>query len=237
MNKSIISCISHPFAIETMQSRREMAHITGVPIIENPYWFQNTETGQCYYNIYGCIGYPPEISDKNHEDVGYVGIIGVVKSAKIAPRDALFQILDERVSTDVPTLYNFCIELRERYGYYQHPDMLRYWFCDPERFQTTLALKNARLKESESLSIAAPDDFYAPKIFDQYTRSLRACLCEPVRLYFGKNRLLRNKLEEFRYNEPCVFAAGGLVHTLLSRSLWMGDNDVGCFSVEEENKA
>ena len=82
-NKSIITCISHPFAVETMQSRREMAHITGQPIVENAYWFQNTETGQLYYDIFGCIGYPPEISDKNHEDVGYVGVIGVVKKEGI----------------------------------------------------------------------------------------------------------------------------------------------------------
>lgn len=233
-NKSIIKLISHPHAIETMQSRREMAHITGQPIVERAHWFENTETNQCYYDIFGCIGYPPEISDKNHEDVGYVGVIGVVKKDGIDPRDALFQILDERISTDVNTLYNFSIDLRERYGYYQHPDMLRYWYCDPERFQTTLALKNGRLKESESLSIASPDDFYTPKIFDQYVRSLRACLCDPVRLYFGKNRLLRNKLEEFRYNEPCVFAAGGLVHTLLSRAMWMGETENSCFSVEEK---
>ena len=46
MNLSIIKLISHPHAIETMQSRRENAHITGQEIVENAYWFENTETGQ-----------------------------------------------------------------------------------------------------------------------------------------------------------------------------------------------
>ena len=60
-------------------------------------------------------------------------------------------------------------------------------------------------------------------------------MSEPARLYFGKNRLLRNKLEEFRYNEPCVMAAGGLVHTLLSRSMWMSETENSCFSVDEDS--
>lgn len=235
MNKSIIKLISHPHAIETMQSRREYAHITGQEIVENAYWFENTETGQTYYKLFACIGYPPEISDKSHQEVGYVGIIGIIKKEGIDPRDAYFQLLDERVSTDVAILYNYCLDLREKYGYYSHPELLKSWYGDAERFQTTLALKNKRLKETESLSVTPPDDFYLPKIFDQYVRSLGSCIIgQPPRLYFGKNRLLKNKLKEFQYNDPCVIAAGGLVHTLLSRSMWMGNSEKSVFSVGED---
>jgi len=239
-DKSVIEKITHPHAWNVLQARIDESIVTGQPMIERPFWLKNTITGQLYYDIMGCVGWPTEVSDRDEGMPGYVGIIGVVKSkAEGKPvQDAAFQLLAEEESRDVPSLLGMIIEMREEYGFGLHPDLLQAWFGDYERFTTVLALKNERLtaggKKRNAILIRPPIDFGSPKTFDNYVRSLQSVIVPgKVRFYFGGCDILRNKLREFKRDCPAVMAVGGLIHSLLFETLWMDSTQSNVFTVEE----
>ena len=236
-----IALVTHPHAYEILQARIDQARITNQPLIENPFWFENTDTGQLYYDILGCVGFPTEVSDRDEGMPGYVGIIGIIKPKTEGKpvQDAAFQLLTERENKDVPSLLDTIIEIREEYGFGLHPDLLQAWFGDPERFITTLALKNERLttggKERDAIMIKPPIDFGNPMTFDNYVRSLQSVIIPgKVRFYFGGCEILRNKLREFKRDCPAVMAVGGLIHSLLFETLWMDSTQSNVFTVEEK---
>ena len=236
-----IALITHPYAWEVLQARTDESIVTGQSLIERPFYFKNTVTGQLYYDILGCVGFPTEVSDRDEGMPGYVGIIGVIKPKTEGKpvQDAAFQLLTERENKDVPSLLDMIIEIREEYGFGLHPDLLQAWFGDYERFTTVLALKNERLtaggKERNAILIRPPIDFYEPKAFDNYVRSLQSVIVPgKVRFYFGGCDILRNKLREFKRDCPAVVAVGGLVHSLLSQCEWMDSTQSNVFTVEEK---
>jgi hypothetical protein len=86
-----------------------------------------------------------------------------------------------------------------------------------------------------AILIIPPDDFYVPKAFDHYVRSLRSVIVPSrVRFYFGGNDILKNKLREFRRDDPAVMAVGGLVHSLLSRTMWADTSRENIFTIQED---
>jgi hypothetical protein len=215
-----IKKVTHEYAWELHQARIDEAIVTKQQLIERPFWYENTEIGQQYYDLYGCIGWPTEVTEKDEGRPGYVAIVGTIKG-KRAPQDAAFQLLAEAENKDIPTLLQHIIDLRTAWGFGLHPGFLQTFFGDPERFITTLALLNERLMQSgdrNAILIAPPDDFYVPKSFDHYVRSMHSVVVPGrVRFGFGGNEILKNRLKEFRRDDPAVFAVGGLVHSLLSR--------------------
>lgn len=231
--------IVHPYPQEIYQARYDESIVTGKPLIERPFWYENIETGQAYYDLYGCVGWPTEFDDKEGERPGYIAIVGIVKPKQQEnPEDALFQLLAEAESRDVSTLLNKMLELRAEYGFGLHPNLLQIWFGDPERFITTLALKNERLTaaggDEKAILIIPPDDFYDVKVFDNYVRSLRSCLMpDNLRLYLSKSKILRNRIRKFMRDDPAVMAVGGLVHSLLRRCEWLEQTRENVFVVEE----
>ena len=246
MGKNIIEFKVHPYAWQLTQARQDHANITNQPMMERPYWFENTETGQAYFDIVGCLGWPGEVGESDEGLPGYIAIMGIVRPSKtmehISASDAKFQMLDEFESKDIPTMLKSCVRLRERYGFGIQPDLLRFYYGDPERFQTTISLFNertftARGKEKDSVLIAPPDDFYAPKVFDVYVRAIRSVL-EPagLRLYFGNCNILKNRIREFHRDDPAVMAVGGMVQSLLNRSLWMAEVGSNVFTVDGKNE-
>jgi len=252
MNKILL--ITYPYPVALLQARQDEAIVTGRPLVERPFYFKNTETDQDYYDLCGCIGWPSEISEQDQEGLpGYLAIIGIVKSKKeeIKPQDAVFQLLAEYEHRDVPTLIEKWLVMRAEYGFDVHPDLLQTLFGDPERFLTTMALKNEILIEAggekAAILVAPPDDFYDTMVFDNYLRALRSvfvpqekykCLSEngkdPLpRFFHGNNKFLKNRLKEFKEDDPAVMAVGGLVHSLMSRCLWMDQTRENAFTVEE----
>jgi len=245
MPKSKIRLVTHEFPFEVLMARQDEAIVTQQPLVENPYWFEDIATGRAYHSIYGCLGWPSEVQDKNSGMPGYIGVVGVARPNKdlehYNPVDAKFLLLDEFQSKDIGTLLDKCVELRELYGFGIQPELFRVFYGDPERFQTTVALFNEKLArtyghENNALLITPPVDMYITKIFDQYLRSLKACLLPgKLRLYFvGENEILKNDLREFLRDTPSVFAIGGLVHSLLTHCSWMSDAKSNAFSVEEK---
>lgn len=246
MTKSIIKHITHPYALETMQARRDQAHITGQPLVERPWWYEDMETGRLYHDLFACLGWPSEVSDRDTGLPGYAAIVGVLrpmdldKDTHYNPQDAKFLLLTEAQDKDVPTLLEKCVDMREKYGFGIQPQLLTVWFGDPDRFYQTLALANERLTANggnrRAILVSPPDDFGTPMIFDNYVRSLQSCLIKgKVRFFFReKTQSLRVRLKEFRRDDPAVLAAGGLVHSLLGRCMWM-DQVQGStvFTVEE----
>ncbi|MCK9391539.1 MAG: hypothetical protein WCW53_06915 [Syntrophales bacterium] len=175
---SRIEIVVHPYAYELLQSRTDQAAITGQPMIERPFWYKNTETGQLYYDLFGCVGWPTEVSETSNGLPGYVGIIGVVKPKEEGKpiQDAAFQLLAEGESKDVTSMFEMITAMRKEYGFGLHPDLLQAWFGDPERHVTTIALFNERLiakgGERAAILIIPPNDFYVQHSFDHYMRSL-----------------------------------------------------------------
>jgi hypothetical protein len=242
---SKIRLVTHPYAVDLLQARTDYAAISGVEMVERPYWFKNTETGQLYYSLYAAIGWPSEVTDSTDGQPGYAAVVGVVRPNKdldsTNPLNANFQLLAEAESKDVPTLLRECCRLRKEYGFGVQRNLLRVWIGDPERFFTPLAICNEKLIEDggerAAILITPPDDLYTQKIFDNYVRALRSTLLEDSRrFYFGHNDILQNRLREFKKDDPCVFAVGGLVYTLLCRCRWMDAQGENAFTVKDENE-
>ena len=243
---SKIRLVTHPYAVDLLRTRTDYAILTGTEMVERPYWFENIETGQLYYDLFACIGWPSEVTDSTDGLPGYVAVVGVVRptgshTERTDPLNANFQLLAEAESKDVPTLLRECCRLRKEYGFGVQKNLLRVWLGDPERFFTPLALCNERLIEEggerAAILITPPDDLYTQKIFDNYVRALRSTLLEDSRrFYFGYNDILQNRLREFKKDDPAVFAAGGLVYTLLCRCRWMDAQGENAFTVEDENE-
>jgi hypothetical protein len=242
---SIIKLVTHPEPMAIYQARKDHAHLTGQTLVEPAYWFEDTTSGRTYHDIYGCIGWPSDVSDKDVGLPGYVGIVGVERPKTLEkdeyydPQDAIFLLLDEYQSRDVPQLIEKTLELREKYGFGIHADLLTAILGDPEKFITTMALRNERLihkkGEKAALLIAPPDDFYTPKVFETYVRSLQSAMFDGrQRFFFGGNQILRERINEFRANDPAIMAIGGLVHSLLNRCMWMSQIPGSTmFSLEE----
>lgn len=229
---------NHPESSAIVQSWQDQANITGQQYVKRPYWYKNTEIDQTYYDLFGCIGWPSEVNDKDDGTPGYVAIVGVVKSKDETkePIDAAFRIMAEAESKDISTLLDHILRLREEYGYGQTPKLLSTFYGDPERFITTMALFNEKLEDSKtSVLVSPPADFYLIDCFDVYVRSLRSVLMSgKTRLYFGKdNELLKNRIREFHRGDPMIFAMGGLIHTLLNGCEWMDQSQNNMFIVEE----
>lgn len=222
-----IRLCTHDYPIEILRARTDYAKACNQPLVERPYWYEHTETGQTFHDLYGCIGWPSEVNDSNDEFHGYCAIVGVVKSKHDASiLNAKFQLIDEIETEDVTELLSECVKLRKEYGFGIQDDLLTTWTGDPDRFLTTLALKNEQLMadggNASAILLSPPHDFYSPKVFDMYVRALRAVLVsDNKRLYLGYNDILHNRLREFLINDPAIMAVGGLVHTLLCQCRWM----------------
>lgn len=239
---SKIKFIHEPYASELFMARRDHALVTNQPMVERPYYFQNIETGQYFYDLYGCIGWPTEVTDKEEGRPGYIAVVGIIKPGEddkdFDVSKAAFQLLGEYESNDVPELLNHCLALREEYGFGIQPNLLRIWYGDPERFLTTLALRNELLTkqsgERAAILVTPPDDFYTDKIFDNYVRAIRSAIIAK-RLYFGGCDVLKGRLYEFKRDDPAILAVGGLVHSLVCRTMWMDMIGENLFVVEDKN--
>lgn len=237
---SKIQRLSHPDSLAVSRAWQDEAIVTGQPYVTRPYWYQHLETGQMYHDLYGCIGWPSEVSDKDDGMPGYAAVVGVVKtrSEGKSAKDAVFQLLAEAESKDVPTLLEQVLGLRRDYGFGLTPGLLHAWLGDPDRFVTILALLNETLMINKgsmnAILVSPPDDFYVPKAFDHYVRSFRSVIMpDKVRFYFGKTDILKNRLKEFRQNDPAVYSVGGLVHSLLNSCTWLNLTRSNAFIIKE----
>jgi hypothetical protein len=223
------------------QSMLDDARCTGIKLTPRAFHYENTQTGQQYYDLFGCIGWPTEVTDKNDMRPGYTAIVGVVRDQRPA-QDAAFQLLAEAESKDIPVLLTLMNELRHEYGFGLHPNLLQPFIGDPsaDRFATTIAMVNEKLRERcghdrMSILIAPPYDFYDMDIFDTYSRAFYSTVAEKetLRFYYGPNEILRNRKREFRRGDPSILAIGGLVHTLINSTPWMDQQGENMFAVEE----
>jgi hypothetical protein len=232
---SIIKKITHEFAYELRQARIDHAIVTGKPAIERPFYYENTENGEQFYDLYGCIGWPTEVSEKDDGRPGYMAIIGVIKDAQPIEMP-IFRLLAEAESKNIPTLLIQMLAMREKFGYGLHPTLLSSWWGDPERFITTLAIFNERNLGKE-LMVSPPVDFYNSKRFDDYARSMQSTISKDIeikRFKFSGLDILKNRLREFKRDDPAVLAVGGLIHTLLLSCEWMDQHQSNMFVLEEE---
>jgi len=235
----MIKKIIHPYAYELRQARIDEAIVTGRPLIERPFYYEDTESGKLFYDLFGCIGWPTEDEDKKKGLPGYVAIIGVVKSNR-PPEKAWFRLMDEAESEYLIVLFQKIQEMRDKFGFGEHPDLLKTFIGDPDKNITDLVSYNADLerfgKKNREIILAPPLDMYDTEAFDNYKRSLEtAILNKPERFAFGGNSILKTKHHEYRRNNPAVFAIGGLIHTLLHTTPWMDSQSENMFTVEEGN--
>lgn len=243
---SIIELVTHPHAFETLQARLDFAEVAGVDIFENPWWYRDKISGETYYDLCTCIGWPDEVTAEHGEgQPGYLAVIGIrrprdAEEKKYDATKAVFYLLEEYQHFDVPTLLAQCVALRDKYGYGISRELLPVWYGDYERFATALALSNERLtrrlnNDEAAVMITPPSDFELSNRFEVYLRALKGVM-QPgnVRLYFCGNTVLKGRLKGFQRDDPAVMAVGGLVHTLLGRTMWMGHrSDDNCFNLKE----
>lgn len=233
--------VTHEYAWELTQARMDEATVTGQPLVERPFWYENTETGQAYYDLYGCIGWPTEDTDANKGMPGYVAVMAVVKSERPAEK-AWFRLMGEGESEHIHVLFEHILRLREEFGFGLHPGLLQTFFGDPDKHVIRLALLNEELirqyGEQGAILVAPPDDFYEMDAFNNYKRSLEtAIVCKPARFAFGGNDILKVRHRQYRKDDPAVMAVGGLVHSLLARTTWMDQTRDNIFNVLEDADA
>lgn len=234
---NVIKIVTHPQAYELRQARLDHALITGQPLIERPYYFEHTETGQQYYGLYGCIGWPTKDSEKTKGQPGYVAVVGVVKSERPIQK-AWFKLMGEGESESIPVLLDFILKLREQFGYGIHPELLKVFQGDCDKNNTTIALLNEELLrthgEHRDILVSPPNDFGTPDTFDTYKRSFDwSITCSPPRFAPGSSSILRIKHQEYHVDNPAILAIGGLVHWLLTAVPWMEQSQSNCFVLEE----
>lgn len=220
-------------------AREDNARVIGKPLVEKPIHFENIETGQKYYWLYGCVGWPNIISNKPKavNRPGYVAVVGVIKNNR-EPEDALFQIMAEAEGHSIQFLIWEMLRLREEWGFGLHPELLHSWWGDPERFIMEIAVINERLVkfggERKSLLFNAPEGYGNPQSFDLYVRALTEALSnQNQRLYYGGNDILKNRVGEYSEKDPVVVGMGGLVHSLVTYNPWMDQVRESVFRVEE----
>lgn len=221
--------VQEKYPLETMQARRDFAHITKSRLVEPPYWFRDTETEREYHGIYGCIGWPQRLSEKMDKRDGYAAIVGVRKIADQDAAEAKIDVLDEieeRVGNE-GILINRCIEMRKRWGFGVHRDLMPVFFGDYRPFELVVAYVNTKMleagaKETDAFVVSPPDDYEAPNAFDIYVSSLGLVLSRQTkRLRIGKAEVIKNRISAFKRDDPAIMALGGLMHTLLLRQPWM----------------
>lgn len=234
-----IKKITHPQSYELRQARLDHAHITGQPMVERPYYYEHTETGQQYHELFGCIGWPNVITDKNKTSnkPGYIAIVGIIKN-NTPPERAPFRIMEEFENHNIITLFAEMLRMRSEFGFGLVPGLLQTWFGDCDRFITELALFNEELMrkggEQMAILISPPDDFYVPKVFDVYIRAISQSLDQGAqRLFYGGNTILKNRVREFMDKDPVIMGMGGLIHSLLSRTMWLDQARSNCFNLQE----
>lgn len=235
----MIRKISPPEAFALRQARIDESIITGQPYIERPYYYENTDNGQQYHDLMGCIGWPNIITDKSKAPnrPGYIAIIGIVKN-KVPIEKAQFRIMEEFEHHNIVTLFYTMVRLRIKWGFGLHPGLLQTWIGDCDRFITELALFNENLvrygKPNSAILIAPPDDFGIPNMFDVYTRTISQALdSDTQRLFYGGNTILKNRIKEFMDKDPVIIGMGGLVYSLVRRCTWMDQTQENVFTVEE----
>ena len=225
----MITHIQEKYPIETMQARRDFAYITKSRLVEPPYWFRDTETGREYHGIYGCIGWPQSLSEKGNERAGYAAVVGV---RKIAGQDAaearmdMLEEIEERSGAE-DLLIRACIEMRKRWGFGIHRDLLPVFYGDYRPFELVIAYVNTRMieagaKETDAFVVSPSDDYDVSNAFDIYVGRLRSVLsAQAKRLHLGKSEIIKNRIVSFRRDDPAIMALGGLMHTLLLRQPWL----------------
>lgn len=236
-----IKKITHPYAWELRQARIDEAAITGQPMTERPFWYENTETGQAYYELLGCIAWPTEDTDTRKGMPGYAAVIAIVKSERPIQK-AWFRLMDEGESEHVSVLFGHILRMRETWGFGLHPGLLQAFYGDPaEKHATRLALLNEDLIKKYggkgAILITPPADFYSPDTFDNYKRSFEtAIVSTPARFAFGGNEILKVKHRSYRCDDPAIYAVGGLIHTLLAQCVWMDPYRENAFNIEGEGE-
>jgi len=247
----LIKLITHPHSIDTLQARIDFAEVSGLGMIENPWWYQHVETGRQFYDLVACIGWPENVmvGETRPPQPGYAAIVGVVRPAdcektRFDPRKANMHLMAEAQHMDVPTLLKECDRLRRLYGFGINKELLNVFYGDPGRFTTALALQNETFTqkggERAALIVTPPNDYNLKNRFEIYLRALKGVVQKgSLRFYLGKGSFLLNRLEKFRRDDPAVTAIGGLVHTMLGRTMWMGDIDGGdnAFYIDEKENA
>jgi hypothetical protein len=231
--------VTHPHAYELIQPKSDMAKVTGQPLKERPFYFEHMETGQQYHGLYGCVGWPTKDTEKTKGQPGYVAVVAVVKSERPIQMP-WFRLMGEGESEHIPVLLEHILNLREKFGFGLHPELLNTFKgdCEKEGINTMIALRNEELikvhGESSAILISPPNDFGSPDTFDSYKRSFDWVLkCVPSRFAPGSNSILRIKHQEYHKDNPAILAIGGLIHWLLTAIPWMDQAASNAFTIQE----
>jgi hypothetical protein len=235
----VIKKIVPPEAWELRQARIDEAIVTGQPFAERPFYYQHIETGQQYHDLFGCIGWPTEDTDREKGKPGYVAVVAVVKSDRPVEK-AWFRLMGEGESEHISMLFSHILRLREEYGFGLTPGLLQTFFGAPaeETHQARLALFNEDLIKQKgstaAILVSPPNDFYPATAFETYRRSFNEAIeMKPERFAFGRNSILKTRHAQFKRHDPAVMAVGGLVHSLIIRCAWMDQVERNVFRVEE----
>lgn len=234
-------------SVDEFQARSDWAKITGLKEYPKPTYYENKETGEQYHHIAGAVGWPWESIQ------GYALVVGVLKNGNGKCR---MKVLEETEDTNVPRLLLKCVGLREKYGYWEDPNLMRYFYGNDQRYSPIVLAVCSELRDKDGNSdehgfwIYTPDDFDEKDHFETYMRQVQLALTpdgtgEKMLMLGGNERIksyiqtLSNetvkKLEYQRTAKeyPAVFALGALVHTLLQRKPWMVNSGGEVFNLED----
>jgi hypothetical protein len=168
---------------------------------------------------------------------GYAAIIAVLKQEGVEPEKAVFKVVDEIECPGAERLIAKCFQLRGKWGFGLHPDLLAFWVADHRKFEMVTAKVNTRMvqkgRDEEAFIACPPDDFDMPNAFDLYMDQLKSVMSQDKRLFLGDSNIIKKRILAFNRDDPVITAIGGLVYTLMIRQPWLEQTTSSMFQMPE----
>ena len=226
---SIIKKIAEKTFIPTYQ--RRLTALFGYKPERNPNFYRNKLTGEEYSFITGASAWPDKAAP------GFIVILVVLKSTNHKPT---FSVVEEFETDNISVLLRKCVELRDKWGYWEGPRLFRPWHCDSEKYIQLLTDFNISINKKDDFEHgfypAPPTVLEDPNCFNIIVRQIYAVLdAKNKSLMLDDANLLRNHVLNLRKNDPktwktekhpAIMALGMAIHVLLEQQPWLDDGEI-----------
>jgi len=205
---------------------KHIASLFGHESVPKRSYYRDVESGREFWEIQGAIAWP-----EMGKIPGYILIMGVVKGEDT--ENLRFLCLDEVESVSAAELLEACVKLREKWGFWECPSLLRKWYGNPERLVPIVSNFNATLQGDEKnvekgFYVVPPIGWETKTWFETYLARIHEMFGQK-RLHIGTCNRLRNHLQLFSSKDarqregedfPPIAALGYALHSLLILKPW-----------------
>lgn len=225
--KSIIEVISQGF--ERTQARIDWAAVCGTGIPAPGVSFRNTINGDDYSYICGALGWP------SVESGGMLMILAVDNSDE---QDPLIRVLEEKplsVQVSPREIVDGILEIREKYGYGLHRDLMTLWYGNPRKSALFDGFVKNHVFLHDPAAYDNPHSFgaYLHAARDDATRGLLVLENCPRVIGYLKTLPPDAAAADGEEIFPAVFALGAAVYTLRQNRPWRRVGSPRAYNIDD----